>query len=87
MDEATPEMIEMARRICAKLDPNKAYQFLDGSRDDYPAMQAALAAIIETQRLDVEEADAYSRGPHAQKVHGANIAALIRAGHHYGRAA
>lgn len=46
--EPTPEMIAMARRIHAEHDPDKAYQYLDGSRDDYPDVKATLAAIIET---------------------------------------
>ncbi len=38
----------LARSICAQQDPNKAYQYLAGDRDDYPPVTIALAAIIET---------------------------------------
>lgn len=50
--EATAAQMEMARRICAEHDHNKAYQYLDGSRDDYPTMKIALAAIIEATEAE-----------------------------------
>lgn len=49
MTDPTKAQIERARAICARHDPNKAYQYIDGSRDDYPMVEAVLAAITETQ--------------------------------------
>lgn len=38
--------IAMARTICAKIEgPNKGYQYENGSRDDYPMMEAVLTAF------------------------------------------
>lgn len=45
----TETPIARARRILAEHDPDKAYQYLDGSRDDYPSVRATVAAIVETE--------------------------------------
>lgn len=39
------ETIRIARQICAGHDPNKAYQYLEGQRDDYMPMTAVIAAL------------------------------------------
>lgn len=68
-DEATAEQIAMARRIwhetTAVNDP----------------VQAILAAIIETQRLDAELVERDTHVLNAQL----HIATAIRAGKHYGK--
>lgn len=59
-DEATPEQLTMARKIVAGLCSNSAAGreaaelCLRGYCDDALDVKAALAAIIETQRLDAE---------------------------------
>ena len=66
-DEATPEQIAMARRICASVCGGDAVgraaarEFLRGDADDESDMRIALAAIIETQRLCAEVADTRRR--------------------------
>lgn len=94
MTDATPGQIAMARRICAnacrvdKIGRACAADFLAGRADSGTDMQIALAAIIETQRLDAELAeDRFSgaRGTARQKWVGDTIATAIRAGQHYGK--
>lgn len=43
--EPVDPKLECAREAFAELDANKAYQYLDGSRDDYTDVQAAIRAI------------------------------------------
>ena len=56
-DEATPEQLAMARRICASVCGSDAVgrvaarEFLRGDADDESDMRIALAAIIETTEL------------------------------------
>ena len=43
----TPEVFAIAREIGAKHHANKAHQYLDGSRDDYPDMRMIIDTIME----------------------------------------
>lgn len=43
--DVTQADILAARNFEAQRDPNKAYQYLDGSRDDYPGMRATVQAF------------------------------------------
>lgn len=85
MTDATPGMLDMARRIVDGIRP--------GSRDDLERIamqQSALAAIIETQRLDAELAE---RVINKMRCSGESdlrtarhlVCAAIRAGQHYGK--
>jgi len=49
-----PDLIE-ARRIAAEHDDNKGYQYLDGSRDEYPSFRAILAALKCGRELEREK--------------------------------
>lgn len=78
-DEATPEMIEMAKGIARKLYPEMG-DFLERAA----AYHAALVAIIETQRRDADEA--YRACAETRHVTlGDRVRDTIRAGHHYGK--
>jgi len=44
-----PALVEKARHICAKLNPNKDYQFLRGFRDNCPPMTEVIAALSTIQ--------------------------------------
>lgn len=92
-DEATPEQIEMARRLYANYGATKAVEagdmvddawmaaVLDGDADKTHGVQIALAAIIETQRLDAELAeDRYLETDWQEP--GQCIADAIRSGSH-----
>jgi hypothetical protein len=95
-DEA---MKAMARRICASVCGGDAVgraaarEFLRGDADDESDMRIALAAIIETQRLDAGLADSMTLempGISIGLADGASlarrqIATAIRAGQHYGK--
>ena len=79
MSNATPEQIAMADRICREHQPRLAHE-------------AALLAIIETQRLDAELAENIEPiGDQADEAEyflgavgmGEVIAARLRAGEHY----
>jgi len=43
--QADRESLIIARQICADHDPGKAYQYLEGQRDDYMPMTAVLAVL------------------------------------------
>lgn len=67
--EANEAMKAMARRVCARIVEGdsdnplrvmKANRYLSGTLDDDHHMAIALAAILETQRLDAELADSSS---------------------------
>lgn len=83
MAEPTPEMIAMARRICASVCGGDAVgrvaarEFLRGDADDESDMRIALAAIIETQRSDAELAEAFAT--YGNRVP-ERVAAAIRSG-------
>jgi hypothetical protein len=84
----TPEQLALARSVCAKIaGTNVGYQYIDGSRDDYPGMQIALAAIIATQEADAKVAELWvneiTATPHENATY-KSIAAAIRAGNQYG---
>jgi hypothetical protein len=90
-DEATPEQIAMARRI---VNANSNYMDgLDRGQCNFSAqevMQIALAAIIETQRLDAAVAERVinkMRGSGESDLRTARhlVCAAIRAGQHYGK--
>ena len=74
-DEATPEQIELARRIAEQCNPG-----LHRVSGDLEAV--ALAAIIETQRLDAELVE-WMGDDHPRFAERA--ATAIRAGKHYGK--
>lgn len=90
-DEATPEMIALARRCAAKYwqtgDPSDeaaARSILSGEWDDQAYTQAALAAIIETQENIAEWLVSKDEGAmvgYTPKL----LAKQLRAGHHYGK--
>lgn len=90
-DEATPGQLAMARRICAnacgigKIGRACAADFLSGRADDGTDMAIALAAIIETQRLDAGLADGHGLEGSDEALTADCIAAAIRAGKHYGK--
>lgn len=46
IEERALALVKKARQICADHDANKAYQYLDGSRDDYPEMRMVRAALM-----------------------------------------
>lgn len=87
-------MKAMARRICAQcagdagtINHPIAPRFLAGELDDHPAMRSALAAIMETQRLDAELAERVVSPdwPHAVPALASrrDLATAIRSGEHY----
>lgn len=98
MTQPTASQIARARRIAAKAlrdrnMPSPSYEAIDveaGKYDEHSAVQAALAAIIETQEACAKVADRLGgvRGPHdavspsnrAQHTRARTIAAAIRAG-------
>lgn len=54
MNKAEKDTLELAREICAEQEgENKGYQYINGSRDDYPMMLAVLKAL----RAHAENAD------------------------------
>lgn len=96
--EPNEAMKAMARRIAAdfyEADERIAFQLFapavrDGKHDDDEAVQCALAAIMETQRLDVALAEQWipmpgnarqMKGTYAQGVF--DVAQAIRTGEHY----
>lgn len=79
-DEATPEQIAMARRIAAEQIGWPTYEDAAAHNhhtDEYASV--ALAAIIETQRLDAELAAAFAT--YGNRVP-ERVAAAIRSGAH-----
>lgn len=90
MTNPTPELqtdealVEEARRICAEHDPDKAYQYLEGHRDDYMPMTAVFAALcrkaIEVQEVTTQltkaKADAEMLAEAAEGVLGVNAGAI-----------
>lgn len=91
-DEATPEQIELARRIAQDNADAMLECLFGGGRSDtvrrvvQDGLKAvALAAIIETQRLDAELAtSSYPNGTGRART-SKEIADAIRAGKHYGK--
>lgn len=89
-DEATPEQLAMARRIASKTKTGAHMSdFKAGVWDNSPVVQAALTAIIETQRLDAGLAETAtvtfrSLATYTEDVR-RSIATAIRAGKHYGK--
>lgn len=81
---ATPEQLEMARRIaaneCAAASWKRAIAL--GEMDDWHGVKIALAAIIETQRLDAEFVEKF--GP-SDDIGNYETATAIRVGQHYGK--
>ena len=56
------EDLRVLRAIMAAGDANKAYQYLDGTRDDYPSMVAGLAVLkSERPRYTPEQATEIAR--------------------------
>ncbi len=101
-DEATPEQSAMARLIYANYGAAKANEagdvadtawmdaVLAGDADKTHGVQIALAAIIETQRLDAAVAERVinkMRGSGESDLRTARhlVCAAIRAGQHYGK--
>jgi hypothetical protein len=90
-DEATPEQLAMARRVADELIPNPENESVVYKGFHRTAERAALAAIIETQRLDAGLADSMTLempGISIGLADGASlarrqIATAIRAGKHY----
>ena len=99
MTEPSEAVKAMARRCAAKYwqtgDPSDeatARSILSGEWDDHAYTQAALAAILETQRADAELADSIIPMPgQPRQLHGTYaegifaVATAIRTGNHYGK--
>jgi len=83
MTEPSEEVKAMARRILSECegDPTWKAASLRGERDHTRSFKIALAAILETQRLDLE----YLESVAARSSDHTKIAA-IRTGTHYGKA-
>lgn len=93
MTEPTEEMKAMARRVVAGVwksrNENAAVHLLMvGQCDHYREMEAALAAIIETQRKDAELAESANGSQRVPNwpLDGKEIATAIRSGKQYGKA-
>lgn len=96
MNGDDPKLV-MARRAAASVWTKQGVQdFADrimaGSDDFCEEVQAALAAILETQRLDAELADSIIPMPgQPRQLHGTYaegifaVATAIRTGNHYGK--
>lgn len=90
--EPTKQQIEMARRIAISTLPDAsrdglAHRVLSGGADQWHGVKSALAAIMETQRLDAElvERAVSPDWPYAVPALASrrDLASAIRTGEHY----
>lgn len=86
-----PELIAMARRICAEHCANDeigrivAADFLSGQYDDDTEIKIALAAIIETTEAAAVFVEGDSRAMHINTARRLRRGEHIRSGQHYGK--